>query len=45
VEQLESLTNDPEHWADYGVYTIKQLGDYLEKEYQHNVEKDERRNQ
>ena len=39
------LTNDPEHWADYGVYTIAQLLDYLEREFQHNVEKDARRNQ
>ena len=42
---IGTLTNDPEHWADYGVYTIKQLGDYLEREFQHNVEKDARRNQ
>jgi len=40
-----SLTNDPEHWADYGVYTIAQLLDYLEREFQHNVEKEARRNQ
>ena len=39
------LTNDPNHWAGYGVYTIEQLLDYLEREYQHNKEKDERRNQ
>ena len=38
-----SLTNDSEHWAGYGVYTAKQLLDYLEKEYQHNLEKDARR--
>ena len=38
-----SLTNNPEHWAGYGVYTAAQLLDYLEKEYQHNLEKDERR--
>ena len=37
------LTNDPDHWAGYGVYTAKQLLDYLEKEYQHNLEKDARR--
>ena len=37
------LTNDPNHWAGYGVYTAKQLLDYLEKEYQHNLEKDARR--
>ena len=38
-----SLTNNPEHWAGYGIYTAAQLLDYLEKEYQHNLEKDERR--
>ena len=38
------LTNDPEHWAGYGVYTIAQFQDYLEKEYQHNMQKEERRN-
>ena len=37
------LTNDSKHWAGYGVYTAAQLLDYLEKEYQHNLEKDERR--
>ena len=39
------LTNDPEHWAGYGVYTIAQFQDYLEREYQHNIQKEERRNQ
>ena len=39
------LTNDPDHWASYNVYTIGQFQDYLEREYQHNVKKDERRNQ
>ena len=38
-----SLTNNPEHWEGYGIYTAAQLHDYLEKEYQHNLEKDERR--
>ena len=37
------LTNDPEHWAGYGVYTIGQFQDYLEREFQHNLRKDERR--
>ena len=37
------LTNDPDHWAGYNVYTAKQLLDYLEREHQHNLEKDERR--
>jgi len=39
------LTNDPDHWAGYGVFNIGQFQDYLEREYQHNVRKDERRNQ
>ena len=38
------LTNDPDHWAGYGVYTIAQFQDYLEREYQHNIQKEERRN-
>ena len=38
------LTNDPKHWAWYGVYTVEQFLDYLEREFQHNKEKDERRN-
>ena len=37
------LTNDPDHLAGYNVYTAKQLLDYLEREHQHNLEKDERR--
>ena len=24
------LTNDPKHWAGYGIYTVKELGDYLD---------------
>ncbi len=24
------LTEDPEHWAEYGIYTGAQLGDYLD---------------
>ena len=31
------LTNDPKHWAWYGVYTVEQFLDYLEKEFQHNM--------
>ena len=37
------LTNNLNHWAGYGVYNIGQFQDYLEKEFQHNKEKDERR--
>ena len=37
------LTNNLNHWAGYGVYNISQFQDYLEKEFQHNKEKDERR--
>jgi len=36
------MTNDPDHWADYGVYTVDQFLDYLDQEYQHNLEKEER---
>ena len=39
------LTNDPDHWAGYGVYTIGEFQLYLEREYEHNMRKDERRNQ
>ena len=38
-----SLTNNPEHWEEYDVYTAAQLLDYLEREHQHNLRKDERR--
>ena len=37
------LTNDPDHWAGYGVYTIGDFQLYLEREHQHNLRKDERR--
>ena len=36
------LTNDPDHWAGYGVYTIGEFQLYLEREYEHNMRKDER---
>ena len=36
------LTNDPDHWAGYGVYTVEQFLDYLEREHKHNMEKEER---
>ncbi len=42
---IGTLTNDPEHWHGYGIYTPEQLGQYLDNEYKHNLEKDERRNQ
>ena len=42
---IGTLTNNPEHWAEYNVYTAAQLLDYLEREHQHNLRKDERRNQ
>ena len=29
---IGELTNDPDHWAEYGVYTPKQLGAYLDRE-------------
>jgi hypothetical protein len=31
------LTNDPDHWASYGVYTISQFKMYLEREHKHNI--------
>ena len=34
------LTDDPQHWADYGVYTAEQLGDYLDAAAEHNARKD-----
>ena len=33
------LTNDPDHWAGYGVYTIGQFQLYLEREHEHNMYK------
>ena len=38
------LTNDPDHWAGYGVYTVEQFLDYIEREHKHNMEKEERYN-
>ena len=40
-----TLTNDLDHWAGYGVFNIGQFQLYLEREYEHNLRKDERRNQ
>tara|TARA_B100000809_G_scaffold222430_1_gene231392 strand:- start:719 stop:979 length:261 start_codon:yes stop_codon:yes gene_type:complete len=39
-----TLTNDMDHWASYGVYNIGQFQLYLEREFEHNMAKDERRN-
>ena len=33
------LTNDPDHWAGYGVYTIGQFQLYLEREHERNMYK------
>ena len=33
------LTNDPDHWAEYGVYTVGDFQDYLEREYERNMYK------
>ena len=38
------LTNDPKHWAGYGVYTIGQFQLYLEREHECNMEKERRYN-
>ena len=36
------LTNDPDHWADYGVYTPEDFERYLDNEAKHCQEKEER---
>ena len=33
------LTNDPDHWAGYGVYTIGDFQLYLEREHERNMYK------
>ncbi len=33
------LTNDPDHWAEYGVYTIGDFQTYLEREHERNMYK------
>jgi hypothetical protein len=32
------LTNDPDHWADYGVYTPEDFERYLDNEAEHSQE-------
>jgi hypothetical protein len=39
---IGKLTNDPDHWAGYGVYCISDLLNYLDAECKHNLEKEER---
>ena len=36
------LTNDPDHWASYGVYTIGDFQLHLEREHERNMEKEHR---
>lgn len=36
-----ALTNDPSHWAEIGIFTPDQLGEYLDMEAAHNVYKAE----
>ena len=36
---IGELINDPDHWAEYGVYTPKQLDAYLDKEAEDALEK------
>ena len=36
------LTNDPDHWADYGVYTPEDFEKYLDNEAKHGQEKEAR---
>ena len=39
---IGKLTNDPDHWADYGVYTPEDFERYLDNEAKHCKEKEER---
>jgi len=34
------LTNDPDHWAEYGVHTVADLELYLEREYEREMRKE-----
>jgi hypothetical protein len=38
---IGKLTNDPDHWADYGVYSPEGFERYLDNEAKHNQEKEE----
>jgi len=38
---IGKLTNDPDHWADYGVYTPEDFERYLDNEAKHCQEKEE----
>jgi len=33
------LTEDPDHWAGYGITTVEQFGEYLDSECKRAVEK------
>ena len=33
------FTNDPEHWAEYGIYTPEQFGQYLDDECEREMRK------
>ena len=37
---IGKLTNDPDHWADYGVYSPKSLEAYLDKEAERSSRKE-----
>jgi hypothetical protein len=39
---IGKLSNDPDHWAEYGVYTPASLELYLDAECQNNLAKEER---
>ncbi len=39
---IGKLTNDPDHWAGYGVWSVNSLLNYLDAECKHNLEKEER---
>ena len=39
---IGKLTNDPDHWADYGVFTPEDFERYLDNEAKHCQEKEAR---
>ena len=38
---IGKLTNDPDHWAEYGVHTPADLVDYLDRELEREWRKEE----
>ena len=37
---ISKLTNDPDHWADYGVYSPQTLEAYLDAEAEREIRKE-----